>query len=337
MEIALDNTSRSLGNQSTTSGFQRSKIFDYLMYVAIVLCVLGSAGNILIIKIMRRKRFRAMPRSLICLTLAVVDLILLLFYFIEEISAANGVYLYEQYWNISCGLYWFVYPVPEFLFHLDAWLIVMMTFERLLAIIKPLHVQTIITRPRVKAIIASISFFFFIFDWEQSVRSYYMKTNPCSRDKRLFTGIFHIRDQISILLFSVVPVIMIVPTNIIIVVSFLKHRKAQPNMRNTNEARKVTLMLTSVSIAFIIFVGPLAVHFLSGGHSGTTVHGIVSLLAFINIVVNFFLYFFSGEIFRQEVLAWMRSLRERKCYAERNNLSTIATNSATKSEFSVIE
>ncbi len=325
-ENTLINTSRSIGNHTRTSAFRRSKIFDYLMYGALVLCVIGSAGNIIIIKIMRRRRFREMPRSLICLTLAIVDLIFLIFYFVEETSAANGVYLYEVYQNTSCRLYLFISPLPPFLMHLDSWLIVTMSCERLVGIIKPLHVHTIVTRPRVKVVISSIIIFFFIFDWEESFRYDYMGVKPCSLDDKVFTGIFFIKFQISLLLLSVVPLSIIIPTNIIIVVSLVRHQQAQRTMRNasrTNETRKVTLMLTSVSVAFIIFVSPLAIHFLAGGHSGTTLHGIVAFLAFVNIVVNFFLYFFSGDIFRQEVFKWMTSLCKRRSYDERNDLSII--------------
>ncbi len=311
----------------------RTEVFNFLMYFAIVLCIVGSAGNILIIKIMRRKRFRIMPRSLICLTLAITDLVFLINYFITEILAAIGVNIYLTVWNFSCRLYLWLAPLMTFLMHVDAWLVTMMSCERLTAVVWPLQVHTIITRGRIKAVICFIIIFFILFDFEESVRPDYFHLDVCSLDDKLFSGIFYIKFQVTVYLVSVVPLMVIIPTNIIIVIYLIKHVKAQRNMgsgtRHSNEAQKVTLMLVSVSLAFIILVGPIAVYALMRGQGGTTLHGICLLLQLVNFVINIFLYFFSGEIFRQEVMAWFRSLHTCGKDAEESRLNTITRDSAT--------
>ncbi len=342
MESLVNNTERAsflntslytIQNRNDTEATEiiRSKVYNYLMYVSIVLCIVGSCGNILIIKIMRRKRFKLMPRSQICLTLGIVDLLFLLQYFLSETAGAMGHNVYLIIWNFSCRLYHFIAPMSIFYMHIDAWMIVTLSLERLLGVLKPLHVQTMVTRTRIKGLIIFILFFFILFDFEESVRPDYMHLDICSFDARLYTGIFKTKVQISVALMSIVPIIIILPTNIVIAVYFTRYIRARRDMGlgsgHSSEMRKVTLMITSISAAFVVFVGPLAVHFLAGGKPGTPTHGIFTLLQFLNFVVNVFLYFFSGEIFRQEVMSWVRALWRCGQYQEDNELSTIARNS----------
>ncbi len=323
-------------NNSAAPEPVRTKEFNNLMYIAIVLCIVGSAGNILIIKIMRRKRFKLMPRSLICSTLAVVDLIFLIHYFIGETLVAAGIHIYLMILNFSCRLYLWIAPLSSFLMHVDAWLIVILGCERLLGVVKPLHVHTMVTRKRIKLVISCIIIFFILFDFEMSVRNDYLHLDPCSMDPKLYTGIFHVKYQLTVLLASAVPLAIIIPTNLIIIVYFIRHVKAQEHLglrsRYSSEAWKVNLMMFSICGAFIILVGPLAVYTLAGGKGGTAIHGICVLLQFLNFVVNVFLYFFSGEIFRQEVMSWVRSLWRCGRLAGRNELSIITRNSTTHND-----
>ncbi len=96
--------------------------------------ILGIIGSILIIIIMLRPAFRKMPRRLICIGLAIVDLLFLINVLIGDlIEIINGVNPLVMN-IILCKIY---LPLLLYFSHLSAWFITALTLDRLVAIARP--------------------------------------------------------------------------------------------------------------------------------------------------------------------------------------------------------
>ena len=110
-------------------------IFEYVFYIKIVLLVIGIPGNIMCIYIMRQKTFKEMARSYICITLAIADSGFLI------LDGIRGIFFYITQWEadylttsiITCKLN---NPFIIYVVHLDAWMIVFLSVERLIAIFR---------------------------------------------------------------------------------------------------------------------------------------------------------------------------------------------------------
>ncbi len=297
-------------------------------YAELVAHVFGILGSLLIIVIMVRPTFRKMPKSRVCLVLAVVNLIFLIYTFSTR--------LYEMVERVSplvinatlCKLN---LPIRAFLIHMDASLIIILSLERLLAVIKPFHVNIIVTFSRIKIIIAILTVLFLIFDGEVYFRTdlYYKRipklntTIPICKfiEDRPVYGIpfkvMLIKDKASVLLRSFIPIAILVPTNLIIIIKLFRQKQARANMRNPSsqnpdKTSKITRMIVSASIAFIITVTPISVANLIIPRRFWDSDPLFVILGFVyrlNPVLNFYIYFLSGSLFRKELKLWLSSLK----------------------------
>ena len=294
----------------------------------LVAFVLGILGSLLIIVIMIRPTFHKMPKSRICLALAVVDLLFLMYIFCtglyEVITGVPPVLDNAILCKLNPSLIWFFT-------HMDAFLVIFLTIERLLAVIKPFHVNMIITLPRVKIIITILTVLFFTFDCEVYFRTdlYYRKipklniTIPICKfieDKPVY-GIspkqLFIKDRASVLLRSLIPIVILIPSNLIIIITLFRQKWARRNMTNTSnqnadKTSKITWMIVCASLGFIIAVAPNSIAQLLIRRERFASDPIILITGFIyrlNPSINFYIYFLSGSLFREELKMWVSSFK----------------------------
>ena len=129
------------------------KLFQLPVYV------LGIFGSIFIIIVMFRPTFRAMPRSMICMALAAVNLLFLLY------SLSVGIYEIiegiqpQVSHRFLCKLHM---PLSAFCIHMDAFLITILTIERFLAVVTPFKIKQIVTQAKVKILLTILTLVFLI-------------------------------------------------------------------------------------------------------------------------------------------------------------------------------
>ncbi len=282
---------------------------------------LGICGSIFIIIVMMRPTFRAMPRSLLCLGLASVNLLFLIY------SICLGIY--ELFIGInpqvvSMAVCKLNIPLSAFCIHMDAILITILTMERFLAVVTPFRIKQIVTNIKVKILLTVLTLFFLAWDAEMIFRMDLVdtQTNPVSNstmhactivDKyyNLPQRMLQIKDQISVLMRSFIPIAIMIPANIAIIVTLNRQKQARSDMtncsnQNNNQTSKTTWMIVSASIGFIITVSPVSIYQMIvfrkklDGQAGVII-AILATIFRINPVMNFFLYFFSGGLFKKEV------------------------------------
>ena len=117
---------------------------------------------------MRQKSLSKMARASITITLALVNSLYLITIYVRTIYYYVHKDSTVHISNIICKLSDFSY---SFCTHMDAWLIVLMSIERLLAVHEPYTVKRIFTPLELKCIVIFSIIFFILLDIEMCFRS----------------------------------------------------------------------------------------------------------------------------------------------------------------------
>ncbi len=284
---------------------------------------LGMLGSLIIIKIMLRPTFRQMPRSLVYTALALINLLFLIYVTmttIYDIVHGNDPAVLNIY---MCTIN---FPILGFLTHMDAWLLCVLTLERVFCVVRPFHIRQIVNSFRTKILLTTLTLFFLIWNAELAFRMDLLnvtdpQTNVTSQVCQIIgdygqpSKIFLIKGIITtVLLRSVLPAFIIIPSNLVIIVKLLKQKQARSNMLNTckvtdNQTQNTTLMIVTASLLFVIMSTPLSIYLMiiyTDVFDGRDeILPILALIYRLSPVVNFYCYFLSGGLFKQEVKTWL--------------------------------
>ncbi len=287
---------------------------DIIISINFAINILGIFGAFLIIAIMRLPRFNSMPRGLLYLGLAIVDLIFCMFKMFTRIWILSFGKALGQESGIGCQVDKFL---THFLVHMDAWLLIILTGERVVAIVRPLEVTTIVTRSKVKVVMILIVTFFLIWDGELSLSSGLVNGSNnlnttitlCKRVHfhNLPPRVFSLVDMVGLLMGSFLPFSIIVVLNAILSIQLYRMKKAQADLvtsRNEaqNETHKITVMVMAASLGFVLMTSPVVIYLMLGDRDkNDPIAMILSLIYQMNPAANFYIYFLSGSLFRQEV------------------------------------
>ena len=115
---------------------------------------------------------------------------------------------------------------------------------------------------------------------------------------------------------AVVPLCVVIPTNLAIVLKMLLQRKERQRLGATSakdEATKVTIMTLSVTVTYIILLLPMSIYIILSDSGRSNYHMLVVLanLPYLNMSLNFYLYFLSGKMFREETIKMLKKLFSR--------------------------
>ncbi len=298
--------------------------------------VLGIFGSVMIILIMLRPTFRSMPRTLVCISLAGVDLLFLTYNLVvQTYRVINSVQLIVTI-PIVCKVNGFLL---YYFTHLDSFFITILTLERLLAVVKPYKVNQIVTAFKIKILIITSVVIFLTWDAElffrkdlDYVRNPRTKeTISLCRDMNYYglpTKIFEIKDLISILLRSFIPMGIIVPANLVIIIKLFRQKQERSRMttgraNSSEQTSRVTWMIVSASLSYVLTVAPINIYLFATDNKTDIILPILGLIYRINPVLNFYLYFLSGGLFKAEVKIFLTSLKVKLCRSSSGPLPTI--------------
>ncbi len=204
------------------------EIFNYILKVSIVVCVLGILGNGIILKIMVAPPFNNMAHCIFCIVLAIVDFLKLSYNLAYAIAF---VFFGVDLTTVSRPTCKLDHGLSVLLSQLDAYLLVCLTVDRVICVFKPLTVSTIITKPRVWAVSISLIIFFLLWNVEVMVRRdlfwdaetefwYCMEVNDYG------LPIFgKTKDKITEFTIGIIPICIMTPCNIAILVKLFKRQR----------------------------------------------------------------------------------------------------------------
>ncbi len=296
---------------------------NYLMvlkikfYVTTVLFLIGTIGNFIILKVMNDENFSTRPRRILCSFLAITDLLLLVLFLIISIIVLYSEAVYNIH-QILCKLY---NPIIYFVCHINAWMLIFLTFERLVAVFLPFNIHDIFSAARVKGTIIIFTIISLIWNAEPAYRYELIKMGNHSvcisvNDYDL-TNIMYYKDLTSEFLVSVVPILIIIPSNIALMIKMYKNRKRRQQLgvnigRGPNNSLKFNAMIISVTTAFVIFYLPYTLYmFITNYDLSGISDEILLMINTCNPAVNCYLYFLSADLFKQKVINDMKKMFNR--------------------------
>ncbi len=200
---------------------------------------------------------------------------------------------------------------------LDSWILTALSGERLIAVFIPLRAKIIITKSRIKILLLVMFIFLTLFHGESSVRyglveirkgEYLIKNCQPVYFYGLPKTYFVIKDQILVLFLSAFPLLIISFSNVAILIKLAQRRRDQARLgvnTNDNSDTRMNAMLIGVMLAYILLNFPVYVYVVSV-NVGQNNFDDVYLRFFIFLVslgvgLNFYLYFFTSSVFRNDV------------------------------------
>ena len=307
---------------------QKKNIFTFLIllvfsfqiwqYIVPVIICIGLFGNTVTLSIAgdRTKKYDFMIRLL-----AVVDNMNLAVAIVDVISYMKygpGAMIYAfNNWGCKLGLY-----IIIVLQHMEAWVIIMLTFERYVSIIYPLHVMRYLNLNRLK-IIMSVILVLICMDYIP-----YLVTQNITDDPFVYPcqptrywgrkwGKFYNTWELIIFVFGPFGILLV--ANIVIIWQLAKRNRKQTNLgvnaHNNNDKdvklRKQAPLLLSISDIFLITHGPmyfyLRTDFGQQFFSEDPVEqqymdlgfNLCLMFLYVNYSVNFFIYVVTNEMMRK--------------------------------------
>ena len=197
--------------------------------------------------------------------------------------------------------------------HYSSSLLVIMSVEKLFALYFPLRTKSICTVSTAKKLTFASAVVFLLYDG-QSLVTQGLKTREngvkyCTW-VNIPEGYPDIYWQIHSILYSFAPFTIMIIVNCMIIFKFMmaKWQNRRGGTESVSQALsksavKGTVMLITVSTAFIILTGPMAIGLAVYGDSiPTIVQGSLILLQYLNHSINAVLYCITGSRFRHELM-----------------------------------
>ena len=296
-----------------------------ILYGAPILLVVGTVGNALVVLVvLGRGAMRATTTSIYMVALAVLDTLLLYVGLLPYwIYFRCDVDWYSLHTSSCKALLFLLY----LLVHLEAWVLVNLTMERLVAVLSPHKVKIYFSKTNAVIGLTVTTLAIMTLDlhflWTHSLVEYVVdratgttakKCADINEDVVIF--MFRAWPWLDMAVASVIPFIVILVSNVIIIIRVVfKNRVNKMSAKMTS----VTAMLICVSFTFLVLTLPICIYFVImygniDRHSdadididnANIIHAAFSILFYMNNSINFILYCVSGPRFRRELLALLR-------------------------------
>ena len=278
------------------------------------LVILGTIGNVLSAIVMQSKRLRKYTTSVYLTMLACVDTAVL--YTGLSRQWVLAVFNTDLRFLTSglCKLHLFL---MYFLVQLEAWILVCVSIERLVAVWLPLKAQRIFTRRFARIQMTGILFGLFIlsshlFRTQILVPIGAGRGSICRFDP--FFEFFRLKiwGWIDMVFASILPFGIMISSSIAIVVKlYIQHRKTASQGNTAGKNASVTMMLLAVCGVFFVCTLPITIYLSKSSdyeqmygccYSNNVTWPLVNMFMYLNHAGNFFLYCTSGPRFRAELL-----------------------------------
>ncbi len=268
----------------------------YIFYIKITIIGIGLFGNVSCLLIWVEKSFIKMSRSSTCIALAIVNFCYLLINFNSEIYwYMNRKKLNERSEFLCKSLY----ILNGTFGYLDAWLIVTLTGERLCAVCVPYKAKVYITRRRMTIFISLLTLISLLFNGYLGLfeREFFtVKGKTVCRNPQ------NVKSTIKLLMRGIVPLTIVIISNIIIVVKILQQKRKLKlaKAHNENEVKqslRLTYMILSVTISFFILMMPPSIYWFCCKNISNyrNINRVILIFPEINASINFFLYSLSSH------------------------------------------
>ena len=287
---------------------------QYIMVVATpIIVVFGLVGNSLTMAVLSRKRFRSRSITIYLIALAVADSVFLLSNTMvsQSVKILTGVDI-QALSNWGCKVSKYVLMTSR---AISAWLIVILTVERLLAMSIPHIAHVLSTKKRAFTSTAGVvvmvcvvySYIIYCLVLQEEWDICYWKTEIMEQK---LMAILNLGD---LLFYCLVPSVILATCNSILIYMLFYSEELRKEATKTSsrdhatiESRSIAVVLALMSGTFVVLTMPLSIYqiiYTSGIQmkAGRLFYPILYSLDILNHAVNFLLYCISGPSFRAEI------------------------------------
>ena len=244
--------------------------------------------------------------------------------------------IYPSTWT-DCKV---VEPAFYFFAHYSSCLLIAMAVEKCFALYFPLHTKSICTVRAAKKISLAIGILLFAFNLHKVfikdvvTLSNGMKTCVWVHVPDQYPKIFY---NISAFLYSFIPLSVMFTANCLIIFKFMiakwKNRHGgtgSVNQAMSKSAVKGTVMLLTVSFAFVILTGPICIHnLLHHKNPPRLLYGVTVILQYLNHSINGVLYCITGSRFRHELMDLFHCRKRKRTGFSNTSISHISSTTAS--------
>ena len=261
-----ESTHPNCGFNNTTTAYidLRVEHYHYIsswirIYITPFIIFGGTIGNLLTIAVVLSRHFRYSPSSIPLITLAFVDIGVLYFNLLDVWLGAvfGGSLQYTR--DISSGGCKFSTFITIFLTHFSSWILVLINVERVLSVYRPLKARTWCSHRRLALALFIILLFLALISIHLFWTTIYhadWETDRCQYNEHLFGSHGElIWLAIDASLFTFIPFIIILGSNIIIIYYLAKSKRQRSqfyqvptNQSSTDSTKSLTMMLLTIII-----------------------------------------------------------------------------------------
>lgn len=296
------------------------------LYGAPILIIIGTIGNSLSAVVMMRKDLRKTTTSLFLTVLAFVDTAILYTGLLRQWLVMYKDYDIRTVAAATCKLHTFLlYALNQY----QAWLLVIVTIERLIAVFLPHQSKRLCTRPAAAASLAvsavAIGGLNAHFFWtNQYIRIQYSDKYVAycmPFDAKYAHFVRTVWPWVDFIAFSMLPFVVLVTSNIAILLRMLySHYLRRTSLHthgNTVKMTSMTAILITVTFSFFVTTAPISIYLImtdtlredstsAADRKLRVVWVVFNLLTYTNNTFNFLLYCVSGSRFRRELINMFR-------------------------------
>ncbi|KAH3747053.1 hypothetical protein DPMN_181474 [Dreissena polymorpha] len=305
----------------------RDCYIDYWLWATVpgILLLVGMVGNTLNIIILSRKRIRKFSTSVYLMFLAVSDLLFMLSSCLPEtVNETTGKRLENTSYFMCKTNHWIVHTSAGF----SVWLLVLLTIERVLLTKWPyvakarLSSRNALKASLVMAVMCALfpAHYFFGFELRLDINNFNQTRYNCQP----LPGEYYLFDQypwkvMVLVVLNIIPMCIITAGNLTILATIVKQKRqlhrVAPNtaigasvaQRRQKSSTRMLFILSSffmvTTMPFTLFRVYKEVYPAIGAREYARqrlTETITALLLYCNFTFNFFMYFVSGTLFKQE-------------------------------------
>ena len=327
LDDVSEDTTQTIMPEDVTLNFQ---VRAHQKYIPIVngifrycgwsIIIVAFVGNLLAVITLTSKHSKKTGTVFLMICMALADICTVLTYLLPQVMRIYNVYVMASH-TVSCKVFYFIQTVAG---QISAWTLVLITAERCIVVLRPLHVHSISTYKRVVIVwlvvtltLSSLSLPILL-DHDVSYSNIMQRQFCQYSEERLWVYV-----QWNMTVLKVFAPSALILIGACIIISTLIHGylyrqtlKMSKTATDSNYERSVTLMLTINAIAYLALTSPKAVYayFILPDDSADIVKSyddwIIPVIYIVtdqlhqaNHAVNFFLYLVTGQHFRRAFLA----------------------------------
>lgn len=302
-------------NSSSTLVFNNTKpnegtwTVEFLLkiYFTPLLLFAGTFGNLLSLVVFSRQKFRQSPTAFYFRVLAIADtLVLYVGLWPNWLRDAFDVHVFPIT-DAACGaLVYLKYLLSD----CAVWVLVLMTVERYIDVIRPHTAQRLFTWRRLWASVLLTILTLAVVNLPSAwiaIAAQDRTIHPCAVGNHQLG--YLIWPCVDLALYCLLPFLIMLTCNVAIIRNIVNMQHACGRHGNRHdETTTLTIMLLTVTFGFLLLTSPFAVYAITVYHFQTVAprayllfYFIASYLRYVNHVINFPLYCLSGKIFRKEL------------------------------------